>query len=91
MYEYKVQGEVQSQGWREGASGRLTGSLAGLFQGYRDSGDVLSGQHYLLATEEGVLALMLHRPSHLGHALPARPVEHPFEVKTRVSMYHALY
>ena len=79
MYSMKVQGEIQALGWREGASGKLTGDIEGLFQGYRlnQAGTSISN-NYMLAVDSSTLALTLSQEVHVRHPLPSRPQEHPF-------------
>jgi hypothetical protein len=80
MYKKQVQGEIHALGWREGASGKLTGDLEGLFQGYRLSqGSARTTNDYVLEVENSTLALTMCQEVHVRHPLPARPAEHPFK------------
>ncbi len=80
MYKKHVQGEIQALGWREGASGKLTGDLEGLFQGYRlNQGSASTTNDYTLEIENSTLALTMCQEVHIRHPLPSRPQEHPFK------------
>lgn len=80
MDKIQVQGEIKSLGWREGASGKLTGDINGLFQGYRlhQQGASLSNTH-TIESDNGTLTLTLSHEVRIRHLLPTRPPEHPFK------------
>lgn len=78
MGQLELSGEVEAMGWQEGATGRLTGTLTGLFQGYRHPGLPAGERQYVVETEAGALAFTVRYPRRLGHQLPPQPVEHPF-------------
>src|SRR5947209_5098755 len=78
MYEMTVQGEIKTLAWREGSSGVFTGSIKGLYQGYRFASIAPDEQHYLLEVPNGSIALTLRQEIRTGHVLPSRPAEHPF-------------
>lgn len=61
MVERQVRGEMVAFGWRTGSSGRLTGDIEGLYEGYRWGG--LEEQDRVVEVAHGSLALVL-RHSH---------------------------
>jgi hypothetical protein len=66
MYEMKVQGEMTAVRLPDGSSGRFTGDIAGLYQGYREVGP--PEQRAEVPLEHGSLSLVLryevpHRPT----------------------------
>lgn len=79
MYRMQVQGEIQALGWREGASGKLTGDIEGLFQGYRlNQGGTSTSNNYSIEVNNSTLSLTLSQEVHVRHPLPTRPPVHPF-------------
>ena len=57
MHEKKVSGEIMAIGWRDGSSGRFTGDISGLSEGYR-WGD-LEEQRGVLEVAHGSIALVV--------------------------------
>ena len=79
MYRMLVEGEIQALGWREGASGKLTGDIEGLFQGYRlYQGGTNISNNYAIEVDNSTLSLTLSQEVHVRHPLPTRPPVHPF-------------
>ena len=78
MYEMRVQGEIKTLAWREGSSGIFTGSIEGLYQGYRFASTAPDEQHSVLEVPNGSIALTLRQEIRTGHILQSRPAEHPF-------------
>jgi hypothetical protein len=69
-----VQGEMQAIAWSDGSSGRLTGDLAGFYEGYRTGTPrVQSGE---ITVAHGVIAYELVHD--LDYPLPPRPAQNPF-------------
>ena len=78
MYEMTVQGEIKSVAWREGSSGIFTGSIEGLYQGYRIGSTTPDEQHFVFEVANGSIALTLRQEISPDFPLPLRPAEHPF-------------
>jgi hypothetical protein len=78
VYEMSVQGEIKALAWREGSSGIFTGSIEGLYQGYRFGSTGPDEQHYVFEVPNGSIALTLRQEVRADHPLPSRPAEHPF-------------
>jgi hypothetical protein len=76
MYEIPVCGEIKALACKEGSSGIFTGSIEGLYQGYRFGSTTPDEQHFLLEAQNGTIALTLHQE--IVTPLPPRPAEHPF-------------
>ncbi|HEX3641252.1 MAG TPA: hypothetical protein VHV10_08175 [Ktedonobacteraceae bacterium] len=79
MHEVLVYGEIKALGYREGSSGIFTGSIEGLYEGYRIGSAKPDEREYTLELPNGNLSLTVRQqiPSHLP--LPARPAIHPFQ------------
>ena len=80
MYEMLVSGEIKALGWREGSSGIFTGSIEGLYQGYRIGSTEPDIQEFTLDLANGSIAITVRQelPTHMP--LPSRPPLHPFRV-----------
>jgi hypothetical protein len=76
MYTMTVSGEIKALAWKEGSSGIFTGSIEGLYQGYRFASTTPDEQHFVLEAQNGTIALTLHQE--IVTPLPPRPAEHPF-------------
>lgn len=78
MFEVPIQGEIKALGWREGSTGIFTGSLDGLYTGYRLGSAEPDEREYMLELPNGNISLQVQQqiPAHLP--LPPRPAEHPF-------------
>jgi hypothetical protein len=76
MHEMPVRGEIKALACKEGSSGIFTGSIEGLYQGYRFGSTTPDEQHFLLEAQNGTIALTLHQE--IVTPLPPRPAEHPF-------------
>lgn len=74
----QIQGEIKTLAWREGSSGIFTGSLEGLYQGYRFGSSAPDEQPFVLDAANGSIALTLWQEIRSRHPLPSRPAEHPF-------------
>jgi hypothetical protein len=68
-------GEVRAFGWRDGSSGRFTGDIDGLYQGYRFGADPDERPH-VLALPHGELAVTVRQRTNMR--LPERPAQNPF-------------
>lgn len=71
-----VAGEIRALGWREGSSGIFTGSLEGLYEGFRFGSDGGDRAQFDLELPHGTLAVEVRQATNM--ALPPRPAEHPF-------------
>jgi hypothetical protein len=76
MYEWAVNGTMKTIGFREGSSGIFTGSIEGLYQGYRFASTEPDEQTFTVEVPHGTLGLVLRQE--IVSALPPRPDEHPF-------------
>ena len=76
MREMKVSGEIKTLAWREGSSGVFTGSIEGLYQGYRFGSTTPDERHFTLEAPNGSIELVLRQE--ISTFLPPRPKEHPF-------------
>lgn len=57
MYEKHVRGELAGVSWRDGSSGRFTGDIEGLYEGYRWEG--LEEQRGVIEVAHGTIAFVL--------------------------------
>jgi len=73
MHELQVSGELQSIAWRDGSSGRFTGDIEGLYQGYRGNPPEQEG---VIQVAHGSIALVLRHETRVP--FPDRPAENPF-------------
>ncbi len=71
-----VQGEIKTIACREGSSGIFTGSLEGLYQGYRFGSTEPDERQYTLDAPHGTIAVTLRQE--IVTPLPPRPFTHPF-------------
>ena len=76
MYELPVRGEIKTLGVKEGSSGIFTGTIEGLYQGYRFGSTTPDVQHHVLQVNNGTLALTLKQE--IRSVLSPRAAEHPF-------------
>jgi len=76
MYEMPVSGEIKTLGVKEGSSGIFTGTIEGLYQGYRFGSTTPDVQHHVLEVNNGTLALVLKQE--IRSMLSPRAAEHPF-------------
>lgn len=76
MHEMPVSGEIKTIAVREGSSGVFTGSIEGLYQGYRFGSTTPDEQEFTLEGSNGAIALLLRQQ--IVTPLPPRPAEHPF-------------
>jgi hypothetical protein len=76
MHEMAVSGEIQTIAAREGSSGIFTGSLEGLYQGYRFGSTTPDEREFTIEPPNGTIALLLRQQ--IVTPLPPRPSEHPF-------------
>jgi hypothetical protein len=76
MHEMPIRGEIKTLACKEGSSGVFTGSIEGLYQGYRFASTTPDEQHFVLEAQNGTIALTLHQE--IVTPLPPRPAEHPF-------------
>src|SRR5687768_16438960 len=76
MYEMQVSGEIKTIAAREGSSGIFTGSLQGLYQGYRFGSTTPDEREYTIEAPHGTIALLLRQQ--IVTPLPPRQKEHPF-------------
>ena len=76
MYEMAVSGEIKTLAWKEGSSGIFTGSIEGLYQGYRFGSTVPDVRQTVLEAPNGTIALTLKQE--IRSRLSPRPAEHPF-------------
>ncbi len=71
-----VHGEIKTIACREGSSGRFSGSIEGLYQGYRFGSTEPDERSYVLDAPHGSIAVTLRQE--IVTPLPPRPTEHPF-------------
>src|SRR4051794_15984259 len=76
MYEVPVSGEIKTIAAREGSSGIFTGTIEGLYQGYRFGSTTPDEREYVLEAPRGTIALSLVQQ--IVTPLPPRLKEHPF-------------
>jgi hypothetical protein len=76
MHEMPVSGEIKTLAWKEGSSGIFTGSLEGLYQGYRFGSTVPDERHHVLEMPNGTIAVTVKQE--IRSRLAPRPAEHPF-------------
>ena len=76
MPEMNVSGEIRTLAWREGSSGVFTGSIEGLYQGYRFGSATPDERRVTMDAPNGSIALLLRQE--ISTFLPPRPGEHPF-------------
>jgi len=76
MLEMMVTGEIKTIAAREGSSGKFTGDIEGLYQGYRFGSTTPDVREYVLDASNGSIALCLTQQ--IVTPLPPRPIEHPF-------------
>lgn len=76
MHEIAVKGEIKTIAAREGSSGIFTGSIEGLYQGYRFASTTPDEREYSIEAPHGSLALLLRQQ--IVTPLPPRPARHPF-------------
>lgn len=76
MHEIAVSGEIRTIAAREGSSGIFTGSLEGLYQGYRFGSTTPDEREFVIEPPNGTIALLLRQQ--IVTPLPPRPAEHPF-------------
>jgi hypothetical protein len=74
--EMKVSGEIRTLAWREGSSGIFTGSINGIYQGYRFGSTTPDERRFTIEAPNGSIALLLRQE--ISTFLPPRPQEHPF-------------
>lgn len=72
----KVSGEIRTLAWREGSSGIFTGSIEGLYHGYRFGSTIADERRFQIDAPNGSIALQLRQE--INTFLPPRPKEHPF-------------
>lgn len=70
-----VRGQVRALGWRDGSSGMFSGTIEGLYQGYR-FGAAPDERAHLLELPYGTLAVTVRQRTDMR--LPERPADHPF-------------
>src|SRR5438067_13791254 len=76
MYELPVRGEIKTLGVKEGSGGIFTGTIQGLYQGYRFGSTTPDVQHHVLQVNNGTLALTLTQE--IRSVLSPRAAEHAF-------------
>jgi hypothetical protein len=76
MHEMVVSGEIKALGFKEGSSGIFTGSIEGLYQGYRLGSTLPDERCFVLDGEHGSIALVLRQE--ICSCLAPRPADHPF-------------
>jgi hypothetical protein len=76
MHELAVSGTMKTIGFREGSSGIFTGTIEGLYQGYRFASTEPDERELVIEAPHGTLALLLRQE--IVSALPPRPNDHPF-------------
>src|SRR4051794_30448383 len=76
MYEVPLNGEIRTIAAREGSSGIFTGSIEGLYQGYRFGSTTPDEREYVIEAPHGTIALSLVQQ--IVTPLPPRLKEHPF-------------
>lgn len=76
MHEMHVSGEIKTIAFRQGSSGIFTGSIEGLYQGYRFGSTTPDEREYVIEAPNGSIALLLRQQ--IVTRLPNRPARHPF-------------
>src|SRR5688500_6779592 len=76
VYELPVSGVMKTVGFREGSSGIFSGTIEGLYQGYRFASTVSDERELTIEAPHGTVAVVLSQE--IVSALPSRPSEHPF-------------
>ncbi len=76
MREVPVEGIIKTIAAREGSSGIFTGSLQGLYQGYRFGSTTPDEREFVLDVPHGSIAVLVRQQ--IVTPLPPRPAEHPF-------------
>ena len=76
MYKMDAKGEVKAVAFREGSSGIFTGTLSGLYQGYRLGTTTPYEQKTTAQLPNGMIGLTLKH--HVHAPLAPRPAVHPF-------------
>jgi hypothetical protein len=76
MHEIGVSGEIKTIAAREGSSGIFTGSIEGLYQGYRFGSTTPDEREFVIEPPNGSIALLLRQQ--IVTPLPPRPAKHPF-------------
>lgn len=76
MFELPVSGEMKTVGFREGSSGIFSGTIEGLYQGYRFASTEPDEREVTIDAPHGTLRVVLRQE--IVSALPPRPAEHPF-------------
>src|SRR5918997_3879977 len=76
MYEMPVSGEIKTLAWKEGSSGIFTGTLEGLYLGYRFGSTTPDLREHVLEMPHGTIALTVKQE--IRSRLAPRPAEHPF-------------
>ena len=61
MHEIAVTGEIKTIAAREGSSGIFTGSIEGLYQGYRFGSTTPDEREYSIDAPHGTIALLLRQ------------------------------
>jgi hypothetical protein len=73
-----VRGQVRALRWSDGASGVLSGSLAGLYEAFRWGDDDTGQSTFVLELASGDLAVEVTVLDADNASLPPRPDQHPF-------------
>lgn len=76
MHEMAVSGAIKTLAFKEGSSGVFTGSLAGLYHGYRFGSTVADVRTFDLELPHGSLAVAVTQE--IRSRLGPRPARHPF-------------
>lgn len=76
MHELAVSGTMKTIGFKEGSSGVFTGTIEGLYQGYRFASTEPDEREFTIEAPHGTIGLVLRQE--IVSALPPRPAEHPF-------------
>lgn len=76
MYELKVSGEIKTLAWKEGSSGVFTGTIEGLYQGYRFGSTTPDERQFSLELPNGSIGVTVHQE--IRTPLGLRPSRHPF-------------
>ena len=61
MHEIEVSGEIKTVAARQGSSGIFTGSIEGLYQGYRFGSTTPDEQEYTIDVPDGSITLLLRQ------------------------------
>lgn len=76
MHEMKVSGEIKTLAWKEGSSGVFTGSIEGLYQGYRFGSTTPDERQFDLELPHGSIGVTVRQE--IRTPLGLRPSRHPF-------------